>query len=213
MADVIIKLPVPLYHGTGTFFLQSIHETGLGARNLVKEWRIADMLRVAWEAFQELGGEDGGRSYYIPEMLSTWDQCSAAGDANWRQGGLYLTTSKDCARQYMGNAGPEMGREALSILEDLMVLDSRRADKILGRFPAIGEWACAPKVGVLIEVNALDLALLRSETGGAEHDFIEQLTENGVLTGTTRYSHEQTRMFEYLGTVRDFEVVEEVEFT
>lgn len=36
--------PVTLYHGTSSFFLDSILENGLGGVNIIKEWGVLDLV-------------------------------------------------------------------------------------------------------------------------------------------------------------------------
>jgi len=47
------ELPIPLYHGTSSLFLESIISLGLGGCNPIAEWKVLEFAQVIYPLVEE----------------------------------------------------------------------------------------------------------------------------------------------------------------
>lgn len=131
IASTVKTVSFPLYHATSTLFTDSIKEFGLGGFNIIKEFKVIELLKELEDlADSRLGNHDDWR--YIPKTeVSYITKQAILPGGNWQHGEVYLTPSLFTARNYSKN---KYGSEAISITFKLIELLSTHnvfIDKVL----------------------------------------------------------------------------------
>ena len=167
MASKPGPLPLSLYHGTSTIFLEGIIASGLGGRNPIREWKVLEAASEIQPLVREHLASD-------PDWMAkahTYDSLVAQRSAGWnfQHGDSYLTPSPGTAIRYAAN--DRYGSEILSCTLDLLQELLRRkapgvADGLIRKFPLLFDLvdiSCAP---VLVRVSAVNADELAAEDGG-----------------------------------------------
>lgn len=114
MSDIC---PVTLYHGTSSFFLDSILENGLGGVNIIKEWGVLDLVNEMYPyAAERLSNHKSFGSF---EKMAK-QQSSPYG--NYQHGGcIYVTPSLSTALRYTvkKKCGSELLHNAFLFYDEL----------------------------------------------------------------------------------------------
>lgn len=181
-------LPKPLYHGTSTKFQDEIQLNGLGARNIVREWRVADFLTEIKKICSLSANPDWAvEAMLVDKMLKDWDKTHVSTGMNLRQGSVYLTTSLEKAKSYADSLGPEMLSYAFEVLNKCGEPDIETTEMLISTYPEIYEWRNSPKKPIIVQVNSISLEYICKETG-------EKLDENLFLS---KINEEYSNEFEY----------------
>lgn len=169
-------LPFPLYHGTSSFFLNSILDNGLGGRNPVDEYRVVDfanaLLPIVKPIFEKVDFL-AGRHTSFEAMAS-----QSSGGMNFQHGDTYVIGNEEKAVRYAlrNRFGSEIFSKTLDIFDALYkVGEAETADSIGRDFPEICsciDMHCAP---ILVKINKVNYKKLRLEGGGDAGGFVEEL--------------------------------------
>ena len=198
------RLTIPLYHGTSSLFHASIQEHGLSGRNVIREFRVIELLgelvRI-WEA-----------SFPIPkDCLISLDaarriarQHVATGGMNFRHGTTYLSASRFTAANYSAGAGKEFGSEAIEYFMRLYrhIAEVRPAllTPLAGAMAPLLGFISRKTVPLLIEARSVPVASLRTEHGEAPDAAFDALDK--LLNEDMEYE-----AFERMAQQRNFELV------
>lgn len=181
-------LPKPLYHGTSTKFQDEIQLNGLGARNIVREWRVADFLTEIKKICSLSANPDlAVDAMLVDRMLKDWDKTHVSTGMNLRQGSVYLTTSLEKAKSYADSVGPEMLSYAFEVLNKCEEPDIGTTEMLISTYPEIYEWRNSLQKPIIVQVNSINLDYIREETG-------EKLDKNIFLS---KINEKSSNEFEY----------------
>ena len=171
------KLTIPLYHGTSDLFYESIRQVGLGGRNLIREFRVVELLRELITLCEtKLPYEE---QWLLRMQTAGWiaQQNVSRGVLNFRHGSVYLTLSRYTATNYATSS--EYGSEALA---HFMMLWNRLRENQINLPPEISveaqliiEFADRPRVPILIKVVGVPETILAAEKGGPASDLFERI--------------------------------------
>lgn len=172
------SLPLPLYHGTSTLFLNGISESGLGGKNPIANWKILEFAKIIFPLVQEHFSSDVGWMNKAQTFVFMVQQKS--GSMNFQHGDTYLSPAKSTAVRYAVNKrfGSELLTYCLDFLDELI----RRkvpgvTDTLYQKFPDIFGFlniSCAP---LLVEFRDPPIASLLSESGSdAAHNVNQIIT-------------------------------------
>jgi hypothetical protein len=140
----------PLYHGTSTYFTDSIQAHGLGGRDIVREWRAVEMYRELC-------------------LLLSWQKPVAYNRGGaWGYGETYLTAYASIARR----DEPELFG---LIRADLSRLSRSARDKLLGLFPEIAACLTSQHRPVLLLLPRLHKSNLLGWISDAPGDSMGEL--------------------------------------
>ena len=161
------RLPIPLYHGTSTIFLDGILDSGLGGRNPISEWKILEFASVIYPLVKEHFSNEPSWKVKAQSFGFMVEQKSAA--MNFQHGHTYLSPSSATAVWYSVNT--RYSSELLSYTLDF--LDELLRRKVLGvandlyqkyaQIYGLLDISCAP---LLIRVDGVPIADLSAEDGG-----------------------------------------------
>ncbi len=175
------KLTFPLYHGTGSVFIDQIMSTGLGAKDGMEAFGLRKMAGI----LVGLSAPFAGKEDWIEDI----DGCERAAKApesqklkhttgfNFRYGGAYVTPSRQSAIFYAisNPRGSEALRSILSLHNHLI----RIKPEIEGMpdLRILRDLAQFPKTPILIQANDVNIASLRAEQGGPPDDALRWIQE------------------------------------
>jgi hypothetical protein len=162
----IDSLPLPLYHGTSTLFLDGITKSGLGGSNPIADWRILDFAKVLQPLVDQHFSRDEGWMVKAQSFGFMVEQKSA--HFNFQHGDTYLSPALETAARYA--VDKRYGSELLTYsLEFLQELINRKApgvvDKLYQQYPQIFGFldiSCAP---LLVRARRVPIGALMDEHG------------------------------------------------
>lgn len=159
-------LPIPVYHGTSTIFLDGIVRWGLGGRNPLGDLKFFDFVKDLFPLVEHHLSND-------PDWMSRAQTFSymteqRTGRVNFQHGDTYVSPSKATAIRYAANKryGSELITYSLDFLQELL----RRkipgvADALYQRYPHVFgllDISCSP---LLIKISGLGPLDLLTENG------------------------------------------------
>jgi len=190
------RLPVPLYHGTSTLFVDGIINSGLGGCNPLVQWKVLEFAkRIHPLVVQQLSDED---DWMVKVQSFGWmvDQKSAA--MNFQHGDTYLSPVRGTAIRYAANKrfGSELLTYTLDFLQELL----RRkipgvADDLYHEYPHIFgllDISCAP---LLVKVDEPSLDELLAENGGDAKPTLDYILATLRENSTSAETQLQQRNF------------------
>jgi len=170
------RLEIPLYHGTSSFFLDSIRENGLGGYrdpqlfnkkvlvSLVNALKKPENYYESWDLY----------SFVVEKMLK---QEVTAGGFNFRYGNTYLSPSKLTASKYAKNN--DLGSEFLSTINTaykaLKSVNPIEAEEIISSSSYLQAVLKGSHKPVLIEITNADTNKLRTEQGKHIHAQLDKM--------------------------------------
>lgn len=92
------SLPIPLYHGTSTLFLDGILRTGLGGLNPIAEWRVLEFAKAIHPLVTQYLSQDERWMVKAQSFGFMVDQKSA--HMNFQHGDTYLSPALETAARY-----------------------------------------------------------------------------------------------------------------
>jgi hypothetical protein len=113
-------LDVPLYHGTSTLFLAPIIEGGLGAQDVIAQWRVLELARHIHPLVEaHLAGEN---RWMLEAQSFGWMCEQRTSNFNFQHGHAYLSPSEQTAIGYAVKKryGSELLSYTLVLLEELI---------------------------------------------------------------------------------------------
>lgn len=171
------QMLISLYHGTSKIFLDSIQESGLGAKypNIsVKSYELlTEMFNLEgwnWSDDSELSTMELITRYTV-------DQSVSGGGFNFRHGNTYLTPSKLTAVRYalINRLGSELLSTTISLFDKLKVWDEAKAREVASKHPIISELLSLEHQPLLVEALRVPIWSLRSEQGDAPEVVIDHI--------------------------------------
>lgn len=163
-------LTVPLYHATSDFFAALIMKSGLGARNVIAEWRVVDLAQQLVPLLDALSigqTHDDPNFAAVHLLRAACAQTVTAGGFNFRHGGVYLSAARSDALRYAH--GSKKGSEVLTTIHDALALvpathrDAK--SELLASYPQARIALEAKHRPVIIAARNVPIAALRGETG------------------------------------------------
>lgn len=164
---VLTKLPIPLYHGTSTLFLQSIIRSGLGGANPIADWSVLEFARVIYPLVEKHLSAHEDFMLKAQTFKFMVEQKSAG--MNFQHGETYLSPSLSTAVRYAANKrlGSEFLTYTLDFLSELIRLKvAGVSDKLYRAYPQIFEKLDISPAPLLIQAENVDPAALAAENGG-----------------------------------------------
>lgn len=170
------QMLVPLYHGTSKIFLDSIQESGLGAKD-------PNIMFKSHELLTEMFNLEGWNWSDDPELLTIRyivDQSVSIGGFNFRHGNTYLTPSKLTAVRYAltNRLGSELLSTTISLFDRLKVRDEGKACEVASKYPIISGLLSLEHQPLLVEALQVPIRSLRSEQGDAPEVVIDQINNS-----------------------------------
>jgi len=177
-SDVDTLLPVPLYHGTSSLFLDGILKFGLGGRNPIAEWKVLEFARAIFPLVEEhLSHLDDFMARTASFRLMV-EQKSAA--MNFQHGETYMSPAASTAVRYALNkrCGSELLTYTLDFLDELL----RRkvpgvANELYRQYPQVYARLDFSPAPLLIKVEGLRASALRAESGSDPGATVERIIE------------------------------------
>lgn len=171
-------IPVPLYHGTSSLFLDDIYTFGLGGKDPIAEWNVLEFAQSLQPLVEEHLSREEDWMEAAQSLAFMVDQ--HCGGMNFQHGDTYLTPAKSTAVRY--TAGKKYGSELLSLsLKLLGELLTRKvqdaAYSLYQRYPKIYEKFKIHATPILIRIDDLTSADLESERGGDPSHEIAQINK------------------------------------
>ncbi len=172
-------LPIELFHGTSTLFLDSIIEHGLGGYSPVKEWNLIELSREIYALSETYLSETRlflKSSYSFKSMTEQVNQ----GSLNWQHGNTYLSASEFTAARYA--VSKQFGSELLTYIIDFLQ-ELKRAgianelNNLYKRYRQVFNLLDAHPSPLLIGIKGLYVADLSDEQGGDCAANIEEIAE------------------------------------
>jgi hypothetical protein len=186
-------LPVPLYHGTSTLFLDGIARSGLGGENPISRLGVFEFASAIHPLVQEHFAADrewAGKARSFGLMVE-----QRSGVLNFQHGDAYLSPVMSTAVRYAVNKryGSEILTYALDFLDELI----RRkvpgiVDDLYKRFPQVFgllDISCAP---MLIEVRDVSTSDLVDEFGGDAMHNVQAVRDSLSHQGSANIDLQQT---------------------
>lgn len=180
-------LAVPLFHATSDFFAALILESGLGAKNVITEWRVVEFAHDVANLLCDCGVDistDPERHLTHMILQPMVDQEVTEAGFNFRHGSVYLSAARSDAMRYAVN---RKGSELLSYIEQALstIPPSRHSeiDALLARFPEARRALEACHNPVLITAHNVPISALRTEQGGDPRIAIRRAEEFAVSLG------------------------------
>lgn len=169
-------LPVPLFHGTSSLFLDGIAKYGLGGKNPVTEWRLLEFARELAPLVETHLAPLDKFMVRAGSFRRMANQFSAA--MNFQHGETYLTPSRSTAIRYAtsNSHGSELLSYSLEFLRALVDRDVPTvSDSLYRKYPHIFQKLDISVAPVLIQINNVSTLALESEFGGDSAHGIEEI--------------------------------------
>jgi len=131
-------LPIPLFHGTSSLFLDDIIRLGLGGLNPVIEWRILEFAQTIFPLVEQHLSQEERLIVKVGEFKLMVEQRSVA--MNFQHGDTYLSPSSATAVRYAVNkrVSSELLSYTLDFLQELLRRKvSGLAKDLYRRYPRI----------------------------------------------------------------------------
>jgi hypothetical protein len=170
------RLPIPLYHGTSSLFLEGIFRTGLGGTNPILEWKILEFAQLIYPLTEQ-------HLLSRPDLASRvqsfgWMVQQKSTGMNFQHGDTYLSPARSTAVRYAVNKryGSELLTYTLDLLGELIRLN---IDAVTGRlyreYQQIFDLLDISPAPLLIRADNVFSTALKSEYGGDVEATIEQI--------------------------------------
>lgn len=161
------KLPISLWHGTSSLFLQDIKRTGLGGLNPIAEWKILEFARLIQPLVEKHFSARPDLMLKAQSFKFMTEQKSAA--MNFQHGDTYLSVSRSTAIRYAANKryGSELLTYTLDFLSELVRLEVEGiSDTLYRAYPHIFAKLDISPAPLLIQADGIDSGALITENGG-----------------------------------------------
>ena len=168
----------PLFHGTSSYFVDSICKHGLGGFRDPEIFDAASSLySLVFEHLDSLKKppHEFQTSRIIYEKLLR-DNVTAGG-LNFRYGGVYLASSKQKAEEYAlhNPIGSEYLSKTFKLLNLLKQENENLADRLLCNYPELKRTFLAEHKPCLITLRYLEIDNLKTENGQLPHENIKRV--------------------------------------
>lgn len=167
------------WHGTSTVFLNSIRETGLGAINPSKDWRLLDLLKFLYDNIISLKIESKVFDIHRASITATIAQGTLDIDGlklNFQHDGVYVSASTIRAATYAceNHVGSELLEKCMVLLS--ILISTGNEPKIPKELDVLNirQYLEVPAKPVMIEIREIADSDLSFEDGT---DATEKLNE------------------------------------
>ncbi len=195
-------LQIPLYHGTTSFFLDSIRQHGLGAIDIHQAYgtrALARRLLQTSGSFRE--HEAWLLTRYGCERLAgepSPEYSERTSGFSYRYGGLFTTPSRQRAMSY---AVSNKFGEGIGVLHEMLMLCVEHDLQLESRDRAFLDMLNAfEAVPVLFELRNVKVSQLRAEQGGSPHATLARLA--------SCFAEEEDQFFHLIAQQSNFEIFE-----
>jgi hypothetical protein len=176
MADF---LPINLYHGTSTIFLDSIIENGLGGINPIKEWKLLELSKEIY-SLSEQHLQETDLFKVSSRSFKNMSEQSNSGLFNWQHGDTYLSPSINTAARYAINK--EFGSEFLTyniiFLKELIKAKIPYVTvELFKKYKKIFGLIEAKPSPIIVQTTKIPISFLLDEHGNDCASNIEQINE------------------------------------
>jgi hypothetical protein len=174
-----MQIPVPLYHGTSTLFLEGILKLGLGGMDAIAEWKVLEFARaIAPLVDEHCAGRDdlALKAYGFGCMI---EQLSGA--SNFQHGHSYLSPALSTAVRYAASNryGSELLTNTLGFLQELLNLDVPGVrDALYRQFPEMFRMLDVSPAPLLIRIDNVPITAVLNEHGNQPDSNVELIREN-----------------------------------
>ncbi len=177
------QMLVPLYHGTSKIFLDSIQESGLGAKDPNIMFKSHELLTEMFNLEGWNWSDDPELSRMALTIRYIVDQSVSGGGFNFRHGNAYLTPSKLTAVRYalINRLGSELLSTTISLFDSLKVRDEGKAREVTSKYPIISELLSLEPQPLLVEALRVPIRSLRSEQGNAPEVVMDPESFHGMF--------------------------------
>jgi len=189
------RIRFSLFHGTSTVFLPSILAHGLAARNPVAATKGVECLtRLLRVADKHLPDQEAWRCERIGLEAMSLQRVTGA-SMNFRHGGTYCSPSEATAVRYaLSNShGSELLSSCASLYARLREIVPAEVSFLETDFQSIHSLALTPSAPILLQLQGVPAAALRTEQGG---DAAERISIASSATGPVGAAILQQRNFE-----------------
>lgn len=167
--DIVLptNLPIPLYHGTSSLFLQGIIRSGLGGANPLADWKVLEFARLIYPLVEKhLSAQE---DFMVKSQSFRFMVEQKSASSNFQHGETYLSPTLSTAVRYAANKrlGSELLTYTLDFLSELIRLKvPGLSDKLYQDYPQILEKLDISAAPLLIQAENVDPAALVAENGG-----------------------------------------------
>jgi hypothetical protein len=173
-------LPIPLYHGTSTLFLDSIIKNGLGGVNPVKELNLIELSKEVFNLCEtHLKGTDFP-GFGLASFKAMTEQTNP-GKLNWQHGDTYLAAALKKAAGYAINKqyGSELLTYTIFFLKELLRLKiDYVTDDLAKKYKKVFKLIHINPAPVLIQVNNVLKSALLDEKGENPQSHFNDINED-----------------------------------
>jgi hypothetical protein len=172
-------LPVNLYHGTSTLFIDSIMKSGLGAVNPIQEWKVLELSKEVYD-LSVIHLQETGLFQVSSSSFKAMTEQKNSGSFNFQHGSTYLSPCKQTAAHYAirKRYGSEILTYTIDFLKDLLNLDIPYVKKELFiKYRDIFGFIEACPSPLLIQVSNIDKSSLLDEHGGDPKENIKEIED------------------------------------
>jgi len=162
-------MPIPLWHGTSSWYLPGVLEHGLGAVDVHAQLRSREFYRAAWElrlALAEPEDRAELERYYGSRSRAIMGDPAAVEGFNFRYGQLYVTGEERKAVTYAARGyGSELVRLGAALLKQIREASPEKASALLSSYPEIAACLEHEHKPIVIRLDRIERRWLRLETG------------------------------------------------
>lgn len=159
-------LPIPLYHGTSSLFLNSIIKFGLGGRSLLAEWNVLEFSKIIYPLVEKhLANQDDWMVKAQSFKFMVEQKCAAM---NFQHGHCYLSPSVETAVRYAANSryGSELLTYTLDFLSELARIRAEGVcDSLYRAYPQFFNMLDISPAPLLVQVDEIPRTALIAEDG------------------------------------------------
>ena len=184
-----MNLSFPLYHGTSTYFLESIKMNGLGGRNLIKDLKAIEFLKDLEKLCDINLSTIEKWQYGLKYPISLITSQRVVHGGNFQNGSVYLTPSIYTATRYSKNKfGSEVLSEifnTLNLLREYSIALPKELEMLYRQIIELESREFRP---VVIEIPSIPISYLCSdEKGGSVESQIMKIEKYVNDYGIDRY--------------------------
>ena len=172
------KLPIDLYHGTSTLFLDSIIKNGLGGINPAIEWKVLELTQEVYK-LSELHLKE---THLFQVSSNSFKQMAKQSNNgfNFQHGDTYLSPARSTAARYAMSKryGSELLTYTIDFLKELISLDIHYVkNNLYKKYPKVFGLIEANPSPLIIQVKNLSASSLLNEYGESATENLKEINE------------------------------------
>ena len=172
-------LPMPLYHGTSTLFLNDILKAGLGGINPIQAWKVLEFSEKLLPYVEEHIGSDN----YLYARVQSFGRMvnQESGPMNFQHGDTYVTASEGAAVRYAANKryGSELLTYVMDFLNELVRKNLPGITRdLFGQYPKIFSLLDISPAPLIVELRGCGPDWLRTESNDSAEGQINDLLKH-----------------------------------